>query len=180
MSDLKRVIKEELGDILQNVEDVDLEEDRERRDRMTPAEDASTSGRWYSDKEDTDAAEKVRNIVAETYRKLRDTSEVDIEEKTGVQDFEIPERGDRDRWYETEKGREALEEIAKRAFKNLLKEQSVRDLIQNAGNMEDVRDAALEMAEDLGYELAFQDLITALDEPSLRDAVSDIARQRNL
>lgn len=179
MDKLKRVIQEELSNILTHVDDVDLDS-RGRKDRMTKAEDASTDGRWYGQKRDANVPKKVRQIVAETYRQIRDTEGIDIEKKAGIQQFEVSDREDRERWYETEKGKQALEEVAKRAFRKLLSEDTVRARVEAADNVQDLRSAALDLADDLGYELAYEDLVTALDEQSLGEALSSIARHRNL
>ena len=127
MSRLKQVLKEEINRILEGASD--------RPDRMIPFDaDEDRGTRWYESiedfsREDETLEEAMYRIMAEEYRRYRDTSDQDVEDKLGIFEFEVEEREDRDRWFEPEDyGKEkidksTIEEVAKRALKNLINER---------------------------------------------------------
>lgn len=124
MSNLRKVIQEELSNIFQSVEQTDQEmASRKRKDRMKKVDtNNDTEEQWYQNQKHENVRSRLRQIVVEEYQTLREDPETSIEERSGIKDFEIPE-GTSGRWYMNEDGEpdtEKIEEAAKRATKRLL------------------------------------------------------------
>jgi len=124
MSNLRKVIQEELSNILQSVEQTDQEmASRKRKDRMKKIDNAETEEQWYKNESDGNVRDQIRQIVAEEYQTLRDEPETSIEYRSGIREFEIGDTSDR--WYMDDDGEvdtEKIEEVAKVATTKLLQE----------------------------------------------------------
>lgn len=122
MNKLKEVLQEEMKKILEGASD--------RPDRMVPfdADEDNRQTRWYEtvedfSQEDETLEEAMKRVIAEEYMRYRDTSDQDIEDKAGIQGFDVEERQDRDRWFEPDEyGKNELDESAiKRAAKRVIR-----------------------------------------------------------
>lgn len=133
MSKLRQVIQEELSNILQSVEQTEQEiESRNRRDRLEKREKES-GDRWYKNESGSgDVKDKLRQIVAEEYKTLRDDPETSIEHRSGLRDFEVPD-GTSGRWYTDNSGNvdsKKIEEAAKLLTKKTLIQKKLDKLTQ--------------------------------------------------
>ncbi len=182
---LRKVIQEEISKVLQSVEETDEEiAARKRVDRMKELGDSEDQ--WYKNESDGNVRDQIRQIVSEEYNTLRSEPETSIGERSGVQDFQIPD-GTSGRWYMDEDGEpdtQKIEEAAKIATKKLLREMggdTFRARAENARSFDRLYEIFQDMRRFLpNAQKVLEEMAKAMGRESLEDAIHYIARMYDM
>lgn len=148
MSTLRKVIKEEMSNILQKADEIDLS-DRERKDRMKKA-GSEREEQWYETKakNERQVREKVRDLVSEEYETLREEPETSINHRSGLRSpDEI--NSSKNRWFD-QNDAEKIEEAAKKVAKKVLQEEVPTTTSGALETAQDLRRSLNTLAADKG------------------------------
>ena len=184
---LRRVIKEEMSNILQKADEVDLDS-RSRKDRMQPADKSEQGGRWYDNQKKNEGSvrDKLRKIVSEEYETLRDEPETSIDHRSGLRDFDAS--GNPNAWYMNENGEpdtEKIKEAAKKATKKILREMgedTFRARAENARSYDGLYQIFQDMRRFMTRdpEVLLERIGMAMGRQELKEAIQYIARMLDM
>jgi hypothetical protein len=186
MSDtLRDVIKEEMSNILRKADEIDLG-DRDRKDRMQPADDSEQGGRWYDNsKNESNVRDQLRQIVAEEYETLREEPQTSIEYRSGLRDLDAS--GSSRAWYMDENGdlnTKKIQEAAKKVTKKIIREMgedTFRARAKNARSFDHLYEIFQDMRRFLpDSETVLREIAQAMGRESLEDAIKYIARMHDM